>query len=406
MKISKVKIKAECESNVNLKPLRRLFAYILDFFVGLIIASFLFVICDLTSNSIPSVSNRSTELSKLQANLYSYVYDSKLDVETANGMKGSIDISYDYVKALTYNSLENKDDISSSIYSADFVNNIKENSKYYDNLNYYYTEFKIKNISNYSNESQANSGEEYFLKIYFEDSEISSYFESNLTYPVLKANNAKAINEYLQNSNYEVGKQIHDNLVNHYNNLLLEACDDLENNYLPYFNDFNSYTNISNELFEIRVYEVLISYIISCLLCYFVFPMCFKNGRTISYRCMQISSCTYQGYKIKWYNNLISCFMKLLCYGYIPLVIVGIIYGSQSVSLFTVVVLGFVNLFGFAIFSLLLSILSYLFSLFLRKQSFSEIVANIVLKDTREFIVTNKKDNQIKEVEDNSKGLD
>ena len=406
MKISKVKIKAECESNVNLKPLRRLFAYILDFFVGLIIASFLFVICDLTSNSITSVSNRSAELSKLQANLYSYVYTSKLDVETANGMKGSIDISYDYVKALTYNSLENKDDISSSIYSADFIKNIEENSKYYDNLYYYYTDFKVNNISNYSNESKTNSGEEYFLKIYFEDSEISSYFESNLTYPILKANNADAINEYYQNSNYEVGKQIHDNLVNHYNSLILEACDDLENNYLPYFNDFNSYTTISNELFEIRVYEVLISYLIACLLCYFVFPMCFKDGRTISYRCMQISSCTYQGYKIKWYNNLISCFMKLLCYGYIPLVIVGIIYGSQSVSLFTIVVLGFINLLGFAIFSLLLSILSYVFSLFLRKQSFSEIVSNMVLKDTREFIVINKKDNQIKEVEDNSKGLD
>ena len=210
MKISKVKIKAECESNVNLKPLRRLFAYILDFFVGLIITSFLFVICDLTSNSIPSVFNRSTELSKLQANLYSYVYDSKLDVETANGMKGSIDISYDYVKALTYNSLENKDDISSSIYSADFVNNIKENSKYYDNLYYYYTDFKATNISNYS--EQNNYGEADFIDIYFENSEISSYFESNLTYPVLKANNAKAINEYLQNSNYEVGKQIYDNL--------------------------------------------------------------------------------------------------------------------------------------------------------------------------------------------------
>lgn len=377
------------KSSTPLKMSRKLGTYTLDFFILFICCILLFGLGDLIGNSTGYVNNTKEELQTKQNELYSLVIESKLDemsLESGN-LKGASTLSIEYVYCSTLAALKNNgvEDISETTYT-----NYYQIEPAIDNAYYFFTVFKKDKQSSFKDddEDKSNYGVSYYKSLLVSKTS-SSYFEDG-DYPYLTLVSAKKVDSYLRDDNYTSGKEIYDSLLAGYQEILLSSQEEYKSYYIPYIEVNEEFNKLSNNIYKVKMIELGLSYILSVFICFFIIPLCFKNGKTVSYRFMQIGVNRTDGFKVKWNNLLIKTLVNLVEYAcLIPLTSL-VVYSSQAISLFDYSIsIGF-NFLIVVLISLLFMLFAFIFCFINRKtkQSISEFFSRMVVKDGREFKVT------------------
>lgn len=380
------------KNSINIKPLRKLWIYFIDVICLLIISCLFFGICELISNNMDVIKNKRNDMSVQKDQLYTLVDDSKLDVYdySSFSLKGSSSICKKYMYSLVLESLKNNNEdnaSNSSVYAG-----ISPITKESDNIYYYYVIYKTNNISSYSNKE--NYGVDYFLTLGKDNIDFDTYFELKDNYPYLKKDIALSIHEYYKNENYIVGKSNYDTIYNYYASMLNKGVKDFTSTYLPYVNLNNEFNNGATYLLTVKLYELFASYLISSLILFVMFPLIFKDGKTLTFKIFHMATCKIDGNCPNVINYLLKWFINLLQY-LVVITINGLIFFSGDIILlFQVSLFGFFNLLTMSLFSLILIVLSIIY-MFINKnrQTVSEFVSMVYVKDGKEFSVVNKEEN-------------
>lgn len=376
------------KSSVNIKPLRKLWIYFIDVICLLIISCLFFGVSELISSNLDVVKNKRNSMSVQKDQLYTLVDDSKLDVYENSSLKGSSSICKKYMYSLVLESLKynNEEASNSSQYSG-----IYPISKETDNVYYYYVTYKTSNINDYS--IKENYGVEYFLTLSKSNIDFDKYFEIRDNYPSLKKDIALSIHEYFNNENYTIGKSNYDTIYNYYSNMLSKGITDFTSYYSPYVNLNNEFNNGATYLLSIKIYELFASYLLSSLLLFVMFPLIFKDGKTLTFKIFHMATCKLDGNTPNITNYLLKWFINLLEY-LVVISIIGIIFfNADIISLFQINLFGFFNLLTMSLFSLIIIILSIIYMFINKnKQTISEFVSMVLVKDGKEFTIVNKEE--------------
>ena len=364
----------------------------MDVICLLIISCLFFGISELISNNMDVIKNKRNDMSVQKDQLYTLVDDSKLDIYdySFSSLKGSTYICKNYMYSLVLESLKSNNEenaSNSSVYAG-----ISPISKSSDNIYYYYVTYKTNNINNYS--SKENYGVDYFLTLSKDNIDFDTYFELKDNYPCLKKDIALSIHEYYKNENYNIGKSNYDTIYNYYASMLNNGRKDFTSNYLPYVNLNNEFNNGATYLLTVKLYELFAAYLLSTLVLFVMFPLIFKDGKTLTFKVFHISTCKIDGNCPNVINYLLKWFINLLQYLVVITVIGLIFFSGDIISLFQVSLFGFFNLLTMSIFSFILIILSIIY-MFINKnrQTISEFVSMVYVKDGKEFSVVNKEEN-------------
>lgn len=379
-------VKSEYAINENVRLSKKVLSYTLDFFVCIIVSSFLFLIINMIGGTTSYVKKATYDVSVENSSLYDLVFESKLDVKSSTGgLSGNQTITKNYMLSLVYESLKtNKvENITNSKYT-----NVSPISPSSDSCYYYFVVYKDEKKNDFKDLSK--DGSYYLSKL--NESSYFEYRESN--YPYLKVEFAKEIDEYFSNASYSKGLQTYNNIYNLYSSLLEEGVIDFTNNNVNFIKVNSRYTTLKDYILSIKVTELFISYVLSSLICFLLIPMLLKNGRTFSFWCLGLICCTKQGTNLRWFNYLINFILLFISYLGSISILSFVIYSYDAIYLFTSNVFGFINLLTFLIFSLIFIILSLLVSFFTKDKSFlNELASSILVKDTKYFKVENKEDN-------------
>ncbi len=368
---------------------KKIGANALDYFLLLILSVFLFLLVNLITENFEGVKNKQKEMSSVQDEMISLVRESKLGEYVDGAYLDNDELAARYVYRLVYRSLlENgveEENISSSITSI-----YKPIDKESDNLFYYYVDFKASNINSYSSKDNEECGEAYYFDILSKDLTIS--FDIVDGYPLLKKEEASNIQNYVLNSSYEPGKKAFSALKDRYEALLESSINEFESEYLPFVSKMETHEALKNSLYAVRRAEIFISYALGSAVYYLLFPLLFKNGRSIAYKAMNIAYCRKDGKEANFANVLVRFFVLFIEFSSIMALMPFISYGSSAIDLVYLPFLGDVSLLMVAIFSFVFMLCSFL-STFIdkeRKATTSEFISSLTAKDITQFAVKKK----------------
>lgn len=373
------------------KPLKKFLAYLLDFLVALILMVALFAIEEAIMTNTPLVKEKQDEINKVTNDMYDMVLDAKVGKDRSGTLAGQNDIIEDYLKGVTLSSLKHHGitDISENIYSG--YTEMNEDSDY---CYYYFVNFKSVNNDSFLAETKKQCGEEYYVStlkersngnIYLDNNESKTIFVTN-GYPYLTLDAAKAMNEYLLHGNYAVGERISTTIHNSYEKLISSAVSDFQKYYQPYLDKNKEYESLADQLYKVKDVELLISYLVSLALCYIMFPLIFKEGRTLSLKILKLGATNTKNEKVALWNIFAKYGMTILLYG-VLFSLTGLFYFSTS-ALEWIGRSMFLNIsfLSIGIFSLFAIMFSFIFSLVLKKhQNFEELVSFELTKDGTQF---------------------
>lgn len=373
------------------KPLKKFLAYLLDFLVALILMVALFAIEEAIMTNTPLVKEKQDEINKVTNDMYDMVLDAKVGKDRSGTLAGQNDIIEDYLKGVTLSSLKHHGitDISENIYSG--YTEMNEDSDY---CYYYFVNFKSVNNDSFLAETKKQCGEEYYVStlkersngnIYLDNNESKTIFVTN-GYPYLTLDAAKAMNEYLLHENYAVGERISTTIHNSYEKLISSAVSDFQKYYQPYLDKNKEYESLADQLYKVKDVELLISYLVSLALCYIMFPLIFKEGRTLSLKILKLGATNTKNEKVALWNIFAKYGMTILLYG-VLFSLTGLFYFSTS-ALEWIGRSMFLNIsfLSIGIFSLFAIMFSFIFSLVLKKhQNFEELVSFELTKDGTQF---------------------
>ena len=358
------------------KPGKKFLPYLLDFAMCLLLSILLFVPIDLIANQFPLYKEKKEEWTNIKADLVDYVEESNL----TNYKDG----------AFIDNSTNTKKYIESLIeYSKSDLNSKEEPIKD-DRLYLYYVDFKTMNIDSYK--EKENYGIDYLMSTIL-DIDNNNYYDINENFYSLKPDNLEDINEYIHNPNYSKGKEIYNKIYENYFDKLTLAIKEVETSFIPYVGKYEDFNDLTNELLSLRGSSILIAYVLSTFIIYIVFPLLFKDGKTISFKVFKKAVCQRKGYKLSWYNFVLKFLMNLISGLIILLIDAFLLFGSQGMYFISTFVLGFINFAYVGVFSLVFILLSFIFTYINRvtHQNIEEFISLEVVKDAKEFVVEEKK---------------
>lgn len=380
---------------------KKIGANALDYFLLLILSVLIFLLVNLITENLGSVKSKQSEISSVQNEMVSLVTESKLGEYENGSYKSNEEIATSYIYRLTYRSLLDngvkEENITSSITSI-----YKPIDKESDNLFYYYATFKANNIADYSLSTQQK--EEYGSTYYFEalSKDLSISFDLKDEYPLLTLDGANKVQSYILDSSFTPGKEIYSSLLDRYETLLKSSINEFESEYLPFKNKMEAHERIKGELYGVRRIEILIAYVLGSSLYYLLLPSLLKNGRSLSFKAMNIAYCTKKGETPAFSNILIHFAVLLFEFSSVMAIIPFIIYGSSAIDLVYLPFWSGISLLFVALFSLTFMLFSYL-STFIDKESkatTSEFASSLIAKDITRFALKN---NEKKEEDDNGK---
>lgn len=377
------------KNSLVLNPGRKLLAGLLDFFVAFILSCVLFFIAEGIGNHTPITSEAKTNLASSQSHLFSLVTDAKLDEKdlTTGYLKGSSVISKRYMTMSVLAALKRsgETDISTTTYAG--YNPITPET---DNSYYYYVTFKTSASSSFASDDSSLSlqgKEEYKSKLFSLTS--ASYFETG-DYPYLSSDTAKLIDSYFRDSYYAKGKAAYDSIYGGYKEMLDAGVKEYQTYYEPYKSEYASYISYRNTIYNAKLVEVSLSYALSIIVCFLIVPLSIDRGRTVSYLVMSIGVTDREGLSPKAKSIVIKSLVNVLEYPLIMPITVFVLFSTDSLNgLMTYSLLGSFSLMSVGLFSLVFILLGWLFCFVNRqsKQSISEFLSGLVVKDGREFKV-------------------
>lgn len=363
------------------KPGKKVLAYFLDYCLTLVFSILLFALFDLISLAVPSYTNLKDETSKAQTNLYQIIYDSHLSsYDDGNVFMSEDKIVENYVYGIVLS--------SSSDESLSKMNQYKDKEKMNketDRIFYYYNNYRVENKNLFEGDSYI--GDEYLSKVFPKS---KSYFEIKDGYPILNINSVTLLNDYILYSKNENGKIIYDSIKTDYRNAYKDCMSDIQTSK-SYKETLTKFNSGKNTILMTRGSFLIIGYILATAISYILFPLIFKDGKTIGFKVFGLAFTTIDDELLKISSILIKSLLMLIVGFSANSLSCFILFGTQGMYLLTLNIWGFINILYVSIFSLLLVIVSFFLMIFRKNnhQTLSETICMIVAKNTKEFKVEN-----------------
>lgn len=361
-------------------------AYILDFITALIFNIILFAVAEGIMNATPLVKWYRNSINKKYSQLVDTVVSTSVSKKNDNGdLVDQTVLVDDYIHgSVLYVLKENVDDneISKETYK-DYK--VIDSTNDYAYL--YYVSFKAENISSYESNDD-KYGLSYYKSEFFKNTK-EEYFTSS-DYPYLTLDTAKAIDNYFRDSNYKKGKDAFESITSSYSLIIDSANADIQNSYIPYKNLLIDYNAVSKKMFIVRNVELSITYLLSVLLVYLMFPLIFKDGRTLSMKILKIGKVNTKDECLSYHNHLRNVLITLVEMILIIPITAFIFYGVDAVELVGESMFLNISYLSLGIFSIVFICLSFLLSFMLRKtrQTVTEYLSGEVVKDSDVFYVS------------------
>lgn len=381
------------QNSIPLKHGRKFLVLAMDFFWTMILNVILFALSVLLGSNIPAYKGHISDVSKTRTDLYDLVIKADLDEwDEGGGLLGSEALTRINLKNLVYTSMINygeEADLNKNIY-----NGSEKIAKENDNLYQYEVFFKNAHRNDFKEENvQFYTGESF--TDYFYNDDIKDYFVKSASYPyLLNEDSAMKIDAYYQNSSYALGKDIYNQLYDHYLMEFNKARNEYTENYIPYIDKISLYTSSVHQTYLYPFVEGLVAFVLSFTVLEIMVPAFDKDGRTISMRMMKnIGYSDVNGYVPQRWQIIVHGLIQGLSYFVSFPISLLFFYSSEGTELLFESFAGFSPIY-FGIFSLTFMLLSFVFTYFGqgKNQTIGEKVALLYLKDSREFTVPVKKE--------------
>lgn len=403
------KIESIYSKSVVVSPKKKILVYLFDYLLCLVLTFVLYTCINFINGFFPYVTSIQEDSINIQQDLYETVEDSYLSyVDKSTGLL--VDREVQIERILKNNVLyvlnsygdEYLSRVNSVIYNG--FNSLDLTSlKEGDGLYTYFVTFKTNNIDDFKDKN--NYGSEYYLNNVLNINE-NGYFEigkyqNDPNYPLLKLEYALALDEHFHNESYRV--ETYDEIYNIYYEGLKNGINDVVSTYIPYVNLYSRFSENTNSMLNIRGNIILISFLISLIITYFLFPLIYKNSKTLGMKLFKQGACKIDGSKTTILNDVIRLIIQLFSSFSLQIPVIFFLFGSQAMYFFDVNLLGFINIYILGLVSFCLAIFSFMFT-FINKgthQNVEEFLAKIVIKDINEFnVIEEKKETENNEIKD------
>ena len=383
---------------------KKILPYLLDYFLTLILSLLLYVGVNAIGETLPYFKNIQSEASSIQLDLYSLVNDSGIRHQGEDGFLVTSEyklekmIKEEVLYSLKINNNANSNSAIYDGFEALDLNNKKHNNGIY----YYFINYKVNNLNLYNEEYKAKDyGIDFYLNEIVKLKE-NNYFEqglyaNDLNYPLIKYDIAIAIDEYYRNNNYKIGSDYYNEIYSLYYSGINKAMNDLIYGNTSYISLNNKHNELVNDMLNFRGNALLISYVLSVIIIYLIFPLILKEGRTIGLRVFKLVSIDINGNKVSILNNLIRMIVSIFSVFSLLIIDIFLLFGTQAMYFFNINLLRFINIFVLSLISLIFNLISIAFT-FINKnkhQNIEETLAMIVVVDGDEFIVNKNKEKEV-----------
>lgn len=370
------------QHNASASTKRKWYVSILDHMTCFVVTILLFFLVAMILDLTPLVKNAQDRVVDAQTQLNDIVLKSHLDKMNDNNVTllGCETITKNYLKSLVYNSLKDKEEenrLSNSVYTEDIRNSTLID---YDAFYYYELEFKKNNISDFEDGVVIDYN---LIKEY-----TSTDYWIEETYPyLLKEEQARSIDGVLTNNYKNDDLTVYNTLFNGYYNLLRNRIEEVTKSYRPYVEQYKIYENNASQIFYIRHYELLISYLLAIIIVYFIIPLFFKDGITLSMKAFKQAIKRKDNSRYSLLNALCrviyNMFKNLLL---LPIVFL-ILYSISARPLFVTSLIFNIPLVFYPIFSGIIIITSLVLSLLTKtdKEMLDEILFRYRIVDINEY---------------------
>ena len=383
---------------------KKILPYLLDYFLTLILSLLLYVGVNAIGETLPYFKNIQSEASSIQLDLYSLVNDSGIRHQGEDGFLVTSEYKLEkMIKEEVLYSLKINNNINSNSAIYDGFEALDLNNKEHNNgIYYYFINYKVNNLNLYNEEYKAKDyGIDFYLNEIVKLKE-NNYFEqglyaNDLNYPLIKYDIAIAIDEYYRNNNYKIGSDYYNEIYSLYYSGINKAMNDLIYGNTSYISLNNKHNELVNDMLNFRGNALLISYVLSVIIIYLIFPLILKEGRTIGLRVFKLVSIDINGNKVSILNNLIRMIVSIFSVFSLLIIDIFLLFGTQAMYFFNINLLGFINIFVLSLISLIFNLISIAFT-FINKnkhQNIEETLAMIVVVDGDEFIVNNSKEKEV-----------
>lgn len=383
---------------------KKILPYLLDYFLTLILSLLLYVGVNAIGETLPYFKNIQSEASSIQLDLYSLVNDSGIRHQGEDGFLVTSEYKLEkMIKEEVLYSLKINNNANSNSAIYDGFEALDLNNKEHNNgIYYYFINYKVNNLNLYNEEYKVKDyGIDFYLNEIVKLKE-NNYFEqglyvNDLNYPLIKYDIAIAIDEYYRNSNYKIGSDYYNEIYSLYYSGINKAMNDLIYGNTSYISLNNKHNELVNDMLNFRGNALLISYVLSVIIIYLIFPLILKEGRTIGLRVFKLVSIDINGNKVSILNNLIRMLVSIFSVFSLLIIDIFLLFGTQAMYFFNINLLGFINIFVLSLISLIFNLISIAFT-FINKnrhQNIEETLAMIVVVDGDEFIVNKNNEKEV-----------
>lgn len=350
----------------------RLASFCLDALISCVLAILLISLGNAILGALPSFNETVSAITENAEAKVEIIEESHLGVQKENGDFYTVsELANEYLYSLTKTSLlrygRQESDLS-SIYLE-----VGEISLHSDRLGYYYSEFKPNHMDGYFD--LGIFGKDQYLSILILENE-SLYNDE--VYPLLTEEAAAQIDEAIRNEDYALGGVKKTAILNRYERLLQDACEELESMYQPYLQAHATYQTAYQSFLIYQYSVILISALIGVIVCYMVLPL-FLSGATISMKALHLQYTKKNGERYPNSRIFLSSLPMLLavpCIGLLSTLLTSsfTLQGGTAANIF--LLLGTV--------SFILCLVNYLFTFFGAKQTGREKCFGLYLSQITE----------------------
>lgn len=358
---------------------RKFLSSFLDLVMKFILVMVFFAISDAILRHVPAFVERQEEASAAQESLYRMVEDSHLSKREEGRLLSSEEIAEESVRKLTLESLlrfRDPAEISDRVYE-----DVEPMTASDDPLYFYYVDFKSRESESFLTPGGADVYQKELLETGFFEEREDGWL--GLTEAAATEVDAYLVHGYLHS------EETYNDIFNTYQNAILIAQKDLIGNYQPYLYEIGLFETARDEILKMRGGILLLSFLLSSLVLDLLLPLLLKEGRTLSMRILHLAQVGVDGRRFGIVHAIPFFLLSLLSSAFLPFLASLVLFGAEGVSLMSVNLLGFLNVFVLMLVALAYLLLSSLFDLWTRKgihQTLTQFLSMTVVRDTSEWV--------------------
>ncbi len=364
------------ESENLLKRGKKFYIGLFDYLSMFIIIVILFMIFIGIYQSSAKYKNMVTNINEYEHQLADISASTKLtyleEDEDGNLKLVSMErVAINYVYSQIYTSFLNNNDerINDSLFEG--VLKADENN---DPCFYYINTYRITNKEKYTLFNEDINGNYYLTKIKTNN----GIYDSN-TYPIITYEAAKIMFASLKDTSED--STLFDITKSNYLEMVKELVTDFIENNTTYIVVQNEYSDTYSNLYRNYIYALIIIYLVTSLIIYFVIPCINKDGRTLFMRLFRLTRVSYDKKDVETGQIIINYLCSFIIYLFTPLLVLLISFDITSfVDIMFVSFFKFFNMFTLGTLSFIFMICNMIFTFYSKKkkQTISEFLSRII----------------------------